>query len=806
MKFCDEKYENNKYNDVFSKWSFELSDFQKYAIESIIRGNNTLITASTGCGKTLAADFAIQYYAKKGKKIIYTSPIKALSNEKMMTLSEKNPGISFGLLTGDKKYNPDATVLVMTTEILTNTLFKKKTKEKTILDFEMDFEKELGIVIFDEIHYINDEFRGGVWEMAIMMLPETIKLLGLSATIDREEEFAMWIESIRGETWLCPTRTRIVPLEHNSLVFYPESTIKKLKGMDMDKILSVNGKPEIVKNEVVKFDEKTHYERLKKMKILNNERINETFILNKTVEYLKNNEKLPCLCFIFSRNKTHELANRITIPLFEKDSKIPHIIAKECKQLIIKKIPNHKEFINTNEYRKMIKLLEKGIAIHHSGIISIFREVIEIFIGKGYVKLLFATETFAIGLNMPMRTILFPSLRKYDGKRFRLLKAHEYTQMSGRAGRRGIDTRGYIYHLMNLICKDKEMKPQEYRELLSGRAEILTSKLRISFNLLLKLISMDYDILDFMKKSMLSKDMRLKLNSLISQKREMETITQVYEQKIDFNLQKKMERKLIENECERIWNNTKKSNSNELNEGEMENYSKWKENKLYEKDLNDKIDNISNLILATINKSKKLLYDEGFIIKESEKTLLTQKGKLAFNLHEIHCLAIAEFMEGNMITKENLTPNQIASILSIFTDVRIKDENKIYNIKEVNCTKGVRNTVSEISRLYEKYYDKESKYETEFIDNYDLHYDMIELIERWTYAENEEECTKILHDAEYWEIYSGTFIKAVFKINNIATEMEKVYEENENISMKEKMRKIQYMISKSIAVNQSLYI
>ena len=497
MKLCNETYENTKYNNVFAEFPFELSDFQKYSIEAILRGHNALVTAPTGCGKTLPANFAINHFTKNKKKVIYTSPIKALSNEKMMTLAEKNPGVSFGLLTGDKKFNPDADVLVMTTEILTNTLFKMKSKEKTVLDFDMDIENDLGMVIFDEIHYINDKYRGGVWEMAIMMLPESVRILGLSATIDKAKEFCDWIETLRGETWLCPATTRIVPLEHNALTFYPDSLIKKLKPKDQDTISSINGKPVTMRSEVIAFDEKDYHDRCKKMKIMENKNVSETFVMNKAVEYLKNNDKLPALCYVFSRKKTHDLASKITIPLFETGSSIPHTIAKECKQIIIKKIPNHKEFTNTKEYRNMVKLLEKGIAVHHSGVISIFREVIEILIGKGYIKLLFATESCAIGLNMPTRSILFPSLRKYDGKSFRLIKSHEYAQMAGRAGRRGIDTRGYIYHLMNIVNKDFQINAAEYRAMLSGKPETLTSKLRISFGLLLKLIAMDYDVNDF---------------------------------------------------------------------------------------------------------------------------------------------------------------------------------------------------------------------------------------------------------------------------------------------------------------------
>ena len=802
MKLCNEKYENTVYNDVFAEFPFELSDFQKYSIEAILRGNNALVPAPTGCGKTLPANFAINQFTKNKKKVIYTSPIKALSNEKMMTLAEKNPGVSFGLLTGDKKFNPDADVLVMTTEILTNTLFKMKSKEKTVLDFDMDIENDLGMVIFDEIHYINDKFRGGVWEMAIMMLPESVRILGLSATIDKAKEFCEWIETLRGETWLCPATTRIVPLEHNSLVFYPDSMIKKLKHQDHDTISSINGVPITMKSEVMAFDEKDYHERCKKMKILENKNVSETFVMNKAVEYLKNNDKLPAMCYVFSRKKTHDMASKITIPLFETGSSIPHTIAKECKQIIIKKIPNHKEFTNTKEYRNMVKLLEKGIAVHHSGVISIFREVIEILIGKGYIKLLFATESCAIGLNMPTRSILFPSLRKYDGRSFRLIKSHEYAQMAGRAGRRGIDTRGYIYHLMNIVNRDFQINATEYRHMLSGKPETLTSKLKISFGLLLKLTAMEYNVNEFMEKSLLSVHSKKRLDELRSKKELMVKELEISAKSVNF--EKKIELDKIIMQQEMKWSNVTIIRKGSLTDKEINDYKYW----LIKKDglsiLEDNIKNLDEIIMSSVSRTRQLLLDQEFINKVEDKLTLTTKGRLAFNLHEIHPLAMAEFMNSKQI--ESLTANQIASVLSIFTDVRISDDCKIFQVNMVHCSQNVKNAVNSIKFWYDKYYDLETKYQTEFIDDYTIHYDMMELIEKWTYAEDEVECKEILDEASYWGIYGGTFIKAVFNINNIAMELEKVYEENENLAMKEKMKGIQYLILKSIAVNQSLYI
>ena len=192
---CDKPYpKDSSYNSYFELYPFPLSDFQKYAIQAIVADNHVLITAHTGSGKTMPAEFAIKHLAKSGKKVIYTSPIKALSNQKFHDFSQKFPGISFGLFTGDIKTNPDADVLIMTTEILMNYLFTSLNSEKSEegLQFQIDIKNDLACVVFDEIHYINDTERGQVWEKTILMLPKHIQMIMLSATIDNPTGFAEW--------------------------------------------------------------------------------------------------------------------------------------------------------------------------------------------------------------------------------------------------------------------------------------------------------------------------------------------------------------------------------------------------------------------------------------------------------------------------------------------------------------------------------------------------------------------------------------------------------------------------------------
>ena len=218
VKICSDTYEGE--NEIFQTYPFELSAFQKHAIDAIENGKHVLITAHTGSGKTLPAAYAIQKFCKLGKKVIYTSPIKALSNQKFNEFTKKFPEISFGIITGDIKFNPEADCVIMTTEILRNNLFNKKTCEqgtKQPLQFEMDIENELACVIFDEIHYINDKERGKIWEETIMMLPENVLIVMLSATINKAENFAKWgVDIKKQEVYLSSTNKRIVPLTHYS--------------------------------------------------------------------------------------------------------------------------------------------------------------------------------------------------------------------------------------------------------------------------------------------------------------------------------------------------------------------------------------------------------------------------------------------------------------------------------------------------------------------------------------------------------------------------------------------------------------
>ena len=821
MKFQSKKYEGN--SKYFSKWDFELSDFQKWAINGIVEEKNVLITAHTGSGKTLPAEFAIDYFPKKNKKVIYTTPIKALSNEKFNDLQKKFPELSFGILTGDIKFNPEADVIIMTTEILYNTLFQKKmiqentiNKEQISLHFDVDIDTKLGCVVFDEIHYINDKDRGRIWEETIMLLPNHIQILGLSATIDKPEKFCQWIETVKcKETWLCSHDKRIVPLTHYSFITYPESYYKKfpteIKNLIDDNNFS--NKPIILKEQNKLFREKNYSKILKLLKYFNNNkvRVNQFFVMNKLVEYLNNNNMLPALCFVFSRKKTKEFAQKITVPLFPQDSTIPSTIKKECKQILMK-LPNYREYLLLPEYDWLTKLLEKGIAVHHSGITPVFREMVEILFGKGYIKLLFATETFAVGINMPTKTVIFSSMTKYDGKNFRLLKSHEYTQMSGRAGRRGLDTVGNVIQLQNLY-RDHASN-NELSSIFEGKPETLSSKFKINFNMLLKMMAANNTkFKQFVENSMVNSDIKKQKKHV---KFEYDTLkckiqNFCYNFQDNFRTKKNEMDKYLEMKNTVLGLSSKKRKKIKKEMQLMETDNKFflddiKKYELHLKDVDDvknlerKMNNIDEYIENEVVVHLDILRNEGFV----EDNKLTNKGIMATSINEIHSLAFVEVLINKSLN--NLTVEKLAAVLSIFCDVRLSDENKIFNEKYAIDDEEVIASIGEIKKQYNKYYDIETTNQTAFMFNYELQYDLVEIVYRWSKVENENESLKILGELKKWDIHIGNFSKAILKICNIAMELENICLLENNLELLKKLKQVPEKIKKFVITNQSLYL
>lgn len=850
VKVCDSTYPAEKqtqYQEYFEKYPFELSTFQKYGIEAIVRGHHVLITAHTGSGKTLPAEFAIEHMFEKNKKVIYTAPIKALSNQKFYEFTNKYPHISFGILTGDIKTNPEADVLIMTTEILLNTLYNKQSTNKSstssLVDFNMDFEKELGCVIFDEVHYVNDPDRGRVWEESIMMMPEHVQMVMLSATIDNPEKFARWCET-RGNTnkfksdkivFLASTDSRVVPLSHYIFAATNSGVFKTIKDkVTQTQIKEVTDRLMPIQTSQGSFLE-TNYHKIKKVLDLfekNKLRMNRKHVLNKVCKFMVEKNMLPALCFVLSRKQLEMCAHEITTPLLEVDSKVPHIVRNECEQ-IIRKLPNFEEYLHLPEYVNAVALLEKGIAIHHSGVMPVIKEMIELLYAKGYIKILFATETFSIGVNMPTKTVLFTSSSKFDGNIQRTLLSHEYTQMAGRAGRRGIDKIGHVIHLINLFSKPM-IDPVSYKKMMHGKPQMLKSKFKISYNLILNLIDIgDTDFLTYTKRSMIQNDiegqmdyMNTQIRKLTSKKNESYNFSAPY-----YVVEEYLELTKVVNTLK-----NKKRRDTEQKMAEIiseypyikDDLTKKYNQTLHEKEINDlskQISDMSKLMHNNVDGIMNILENESFIQRStifnvtvddkenlpSQSSLsweLSDKGKVACNIREIPCLVFSEIICDNKLY--NLTAKQLVALFSCFTNVTVRDE--IKSIGPNSGDKMIDDLAKDVIEKHWEYLSKEQEYglslsgTSESIMN-DYHYDLMYESAQWCDCNNVEDCKRLLQNLENEkEIFLGEFVKALMKINNIAGEMEKIAEHQGRMDFLKVLREIPQMTMKYVVTNQSLYI
>jgi len=831
VKICNEPYpSNSKYDSHFELYPYPLSDFQKYAIEAIVEKQHVLVTAHTGSGKTLPAEFAIQHFAKQGKKVVYTSPIKALSNQKYYEFTKKFPEISFGLFTGDIKTNPDADVLIMTTEILMNYLFTSTTntddsESQNALQFQIDVQNDLACVVFDEVHYINDADRGQTWEKTILMLPRHIQMVMLSATIDNPHGFAKWCEKDDIEpdakcVYLASTNHRVVPLSHYGFLTTNEGVFKTIRDKETQKEIRDNSNKLLLLQDAKGVFDEVNSKKIGKIKTLfdkNRIRINRKHALNKLASFLKEKEMLPAIAFVFSRKNVESCAHDITVPLNEFDSKVSYTVRNECEQ-IIRKLPNYNEYLELPEYNSLVSLLEKGIGIHHSGMIPILREIVELMISKRYIKLLFATESFAIGLDCPIKTAVFTSLTKFDGHTQRFLLAHEYTQMAGRAGRRGIDTVGHVVHCNNLF--DTPML-SEYKTILGGKPQQLVSKFHISYPLILNLIKngQNKDFHLFSQKSMVQQEI---LKSVAGTQTEIVQYEKMIVEKEQFITTYKTPLPVCENyikaQNDMLLANNKKRKQVEKEIRKLEDeYRNIKEDatKVYSYlDLKDKVENLKadsyyteSYVKQQTDRICDIMCENGFIIRNPDDTYtLTLLGNIASNIAEIHPLIMSELMiKWNNFN--DFEPIQLVGLFSCFTDIKVPDDMRTHTLSMTDTV--LESNIRTLGYQYDKYFDLEQDAQVNTGINYTdpLIYDMVEFSMQWCECTTESECKSFIQNDVYNKSISiGDFTKAMLKIVTISKEFMNVCEQLNMVELQHKLSQIEGMVLKYITTSQSLYV
>ena len=785
---------------------FPLDPFQQHALKAICLEENVLVTAKTGSGKTLVGEVQIAYSLRKGKRVFYTTPIKSLSNQKFNDLKKQFGSV--GIMTGDIKFCPNANVVIMTTEILRNLLFKKDSTTKSIgLTAEISCE-DLDAVIFDECHYINDRDRGHVWEEIMILLPPEVKMIMLSATLDHPEYFAEWLGELKQRPInLISTEYRIVPLTHTLCYDQQSYVLMDAKNNYNDKVY----KDWLVwrldkEKQHDKFQQKVKDARAGGQEGPIDGKTRPTSFLHQMNDLIVNLEKkelLPALFFVLSRKDCEKYAQKVESTLITSSEKadVIHIWNFHLR--------NHKENLEKlPQYHNLRHLVEKGLAYHHSGLVPMLKEIIEILFSKGFIKVLFATETFAVGINMPTKTAVFVGVKKYDEicQDMRVLTTAEYLQMAGRAGRRGLDTMGTVIYLPDR----NPIEPHEMRAMMcGGRAEV-TSRMEFDYDFILKTIqSGNRTWLDIMEKSYWRRqrqvqmdDIRVEQTKLKSRLQQIQLTSDdldVVQQKVDLEQQistltnakrKKAELQLLrwKDEYRGVkWEHALKAYD------EIQSIQRNLSN--FDRDLEILSDTSSD-----VERKIKVLEKLGFLKplddpKAHTKDSLTTVGVLATELNEADALMISQFYLTSRA--KELTPEELLCILAgCIMDGKMDGETSLSDIKVPQAVKdslyGLTELWDTLRKVEVQQFSAQSKWKmsTAWIGPI------------WDWMNGDAVATI----CQTYGIYEGNLIRSVLKLQNMLDEWRSMAAFCEHTDIMDKFRDAHHLLVREAVIQDSLYL
>ncbi|MEV4879023.1 DEAD/DEAH box helicase [Streptomyces cyaneofuscatus] len=461
-------------------YEFGLDPFQIEACQALEAGKGVLVAAPTGSGKTIVGEFAVHLALEQGRKCFYTTPIKALSNQKFADLVKRYGADKVGLLTGDNSVNSEAPVVVMTTEVLRNMLYAGSQSLSG-----------LGYVVMDEVHYLSDRFRGAVWEEVIIHLPESVTLVSLSATVSNAEEFGDWLDTVRGSTEVIVSEHRPVPLWQHVMAgrkmydLFEEATDHGGRGAGRREV-----NPDLVR--LARQENQQGYnprDRRRGKMIREADRERERRQRSRiwtpgrpeVIDRLDNEGLLPAITFIFSRAGCEAAVQQCLHAGLRLNDEDKRRLVREIVEERTASIPG--EDLHVLGYYEWLEGLERGIAAHHAGMLPTFKEVVEELFVRGLVKAVFATETLALGINMPARSVVLEKLVKWNGEQHADITPGEYTQLTGRAGRRGIDVEGHA-----VVLWQRGMDPTALAGLAGTRTYPLRSSFRPSYNMAVNLV------------------------------------------------------------------------------------------------------------------------------------------------------------------------------------------------------------------------------------------------------------------------------------------------------------------------------
>lgn len=755
------------------EFTFECDQFQKQAFNEIEKGNHVLVSVPTSSGKTLVGEYAIAYHKNLGNKIIYTSPIKSLSNEKYKEFKDKNI-VDVGLLTGDNKINVDAECVIMTAEILRNSLYKTEMQEQI---------NSIGCVIMDEVHFINDHDRGKIWEETIIMLPDTIQLIMLSATIDRVKQFSEWIASIKQKNLSLITSTnRIIPLNHNILI-------------DNELYLLMDNQDRFYQENY--FLAKKSYEKIQKERQKGHQSEIDKTLIEKTVKFLKHKDLFQTIFFSFSRANCEKYASSLSVQLIDPE------VGANALNIFDYNMKNYKkdyEFVP--QYIKIRELIQKGVAYHHSGLIPIIKEIIEILFRDGILKVLFATETFAVGVNMPTRSVVFTELSKPNNQTKRFLNTAEYKQMSGRAGRRGKDKFGTII----LLPYYEFPELSDLKNVMQSSMPAINSKFEIDYHYCLKQLDYNKNIYD---KSLLNSEQQQFIkslqNDLTNLNLELVNLVNLVNNVINFSESdiKNFDRQLyLENIGK---DNTfgftmslSKSQQKELktlktknNAGSYNLYQKIKTLTDKKLELENKIVNTdfyAHYIMESINS---ILLEKSYIKSNTDIDIY---GRCALQCNECNSILLLEMLKNGLF--DNAELEEIIGLLSIFVQFK-KDP-------DLNYKSILNDKFTKIKSIVEEWENLEKKYNyTSRKDFWSIDESYIDISCNWTRGESIEH---IIVELNSIAEYEGNFVKNMLKIYNIAVNFKNQCMILNRLDIIMKMEDLDKKILRDIVNVNSLYL
>ncbi|MEX2275446.1 MAG: DEAD/DEAH box helicase [Actinomycetota bacterium] len=457
--------------DRFSaRYPFPLDDFQRTAIEALGEGESVLVAAPTGSGKTVVAEYAIERALELGRKAFYTTPLKALSNQKFGDFVERYGASNVGLLTGDNAINSEAPIVVMTTEVLRNMLYEGS-----------DTLDGLVSVVMDEVHYLQDPYRGAVWEEVLIHLPLSVSVVCLSATISNAEEFGEWIGTLRGPTRVVIEEKRPVPLEHHYLVgrtLHPMHVERDGEPVANPYVVSIE-EPELRTKQYRRRSGGVYHERRPRPR----EGHRRVYVPRReeVVDVLADEGMVPAIYFVFSRAGCDRSVRWMLDSGLQLTSQSERVRIREVAEQRAAWIDE--DDLETLGFWTFLEGAMAGVAAHHAGMLPVFKETVEDLFAAGLIKVIFATETLSLGINMPAKTVVIEDLWKFQGERHELLTPGEYTQLTGRAGRRGIDEIGHA-----VVIYQRQVPFERVAGLAATRTYELRSSFRPSYNMTVNLV------------------------------------------------------------------------------------------------------------------------------------------------------------------------------------------------------------------------------------------------------------------------------------------------------------------------------